>query len=168
MQTRDEQTTSPPPAPELDRRFRMRPVQAWGMAVIAVIPICAALGLFDARNATRTASTASIELAVDYPTRCRYEVVEVLEVRVSNRSAEPLERVTVVFDAAYLKGFSQQQFTPTLQRAFEVDLEQLQPGETRRISGEIQGENYGRYRGRIDAKAGGQTASVDVSTFIFP
>lgn len=159
---------SPPPAPELPRRVRLRPLHWVGMAIIAAIPVCAAFGLFGSSATTGSASSPSIEVTVDYPTRCRYEVLELLEVRVRNRSSQTIEEVTVVFDPSYLNGFSQAQFTPSPERAFEVELKQLKPGETQLISAEIQGEKYGRYRGAIVARAGAESASVDVSTFIFP
>lgn len=146
----------------------MRPLHWFGMLVIAAIPVCAALGLFGSAGDTRTASTPSLEITVNYPSRCRYEMLELLEVRVRNRSDRTLERVTVVFGPSYLNGFAQAQFTPAPERAFEVELTQLQAGETGLVSAEIQGENYGRYTGQIVARAGDESASVDVSTFIFP
>ncbi len=167
METPPFQTTSPPPPPEMVRRVRMYPLQWFGMAIIAGFPICAAFGLFDS-SATGTASSSSIELSVDYPTRCRYEMIELLEVRVRNRSNQTIEAVTVVFDPSYLDGFSQAQFTPAPERAFEVELKQLQPDQTQLISAEIQGEHYGRYRGTIIVKTGAESPSIDVSTFIFP
>ena len=167
METPPVDTIGPPPAPAVPRRIRMHTLHWFGMTVIAAIPVCAALGVFGS-SGTRTASSASIELMVDYPTRCRYEMLELLEVRVRNRSGRTIEQATVVFDPSYLNGFSQAQFTPSPERAFEVEVTQLRPGETRLISAEIQGERYGRYSGAIVVKAGAESASVDVSTFIFP
>lgn len=158
----------PPPAPELPRRIRMRPLHWIGMAIITAIPACAAFGLFGSTGTAGAASSSLIELTVDYPTRCRYEMIELLEVRVRNRSGQTIEQVTVVFDPSYLNGFTQAQFTPSPERAFEVELKQLKPGETQLISAEIQGERYGRYSGEIAAKTGAESASVEVSTFIFP
>src|SRR5687767_4803764 len=106
METPPVETSSPPPAPEIPRRVRMRPLHWVGMAVITAIPVCAAFGLFGSSRGTAGASS-SIEVTVDYPTRCRYEVLELLEVRVRNRSGQTLEQVTVVFDPSYMNGFSQ-------------------------------------------------------------
>jgi hypothetical protein len=154
----------------------MRPLHLLGMTLIAAIPLCAVFGVFGPSSETRSATTELMELTVEYPTRCRYEVVEMLDVQVTNRTGRVLEGVTVVFAPSYMDGFSQASFTPTPQRPFEVNLHPLQPGQTARVSGEIQGQRYGRYSGQVTARIGtggpeagpAAAVSIDVSTLIFP
>lgn len=170
----------PPKPPRVPRRIRLRPLHGIGIAVLAAVPVCAALGVFGS-SGSAAGSSATLELLAVYPERTRYEVIERVEIHVRNRSNERIDRVTVRMDPAWLDGFAQTQFTPEPVRPGEFELTDLPPGETRRISGAIQGERYGRYSGTIVAdtgnasgtgsgaeSAGNASAAVDVATFVFP
>jgi hypothetical protein len=88
---------------------------------------------------------------------------------VTNRSTRPIDTITVRLDSSYALRFSTVVFTPAAERAFEVPLTDVAPGETRLVVMEIQGERYGRHRGRLHIETpNGDTLAIPISTMIFP
>ena len=167
--TRQAATPQEPPAPPETRpRLHLRTSQLVGMLFFAAFPLAALLGLFGDSTAEVGAPSAALELRVSYPTRFRYKTIHPLEVRVRNRSANPLDRVVVTFDQEYVSGFSNVRFTPEAVRAYEVELRGVQPGEERLVSVEVQAERYGRHRGTVTAASGAEAVTAELQTFTFP
>jgi hypothetical protein len=138
------------------------------MALIGLIPLLALLGVFSGVQVETAAASPSLELNARYPARLRYKTTDRIEVRVRNRSDRPLNRVVVKFDEDYISRFSNLVFTPAAQRAYEVELVDLRPGETRLLAVEIQAEQYWRHSGALTASAGDDAATVNLGTTVFP
>jgi hypothetical protein len=167
--------TPPPPevslpdAPDIDRRIRIPAFRAIGMAVIALIPVLAVAGVFGERWSRATAHGASLEVGVEFPTRCRYRMLNSVTATVTNRSPRTIDTVTVRLDTAYALRFSTVVFTPAAQEAYSVPLTAIASGETRLVVIELQGERYGRHAGRLRFEStSGDSLSVRLHTLIFP
>jgi tRNA threonylcarbamoyladenosine modification (KEOPS) complex Pcc1 subunit len=81
--------------------------------------------------------------------------------------------VTVGFELGYVSAFSEVQFTPRAERvtdkAYEVILPAVRPGESRRVTVSLRADRYGLHRGVVSAAArDGAAARAEVSTWIFP
>lgn len=165
-----EDAEQPPQPPEIGRKLDLPMSQVAVVLLFAAIVMLAAFGFFgETRGTTSSRGSTSLELNVDYPARFRYKQINPLQVFVTNRTAALLDTVTVAFDTAYIAPFSNESFTPSAVRAWEVELTGLKPGETRRIEVGLQGERYGRHTGSISAYfTGSDTATATVSTIIFP
>jgi hypothetical protein len=162
-----------PQPPDMKRIIRMYPMQRIGMGLIALIPILALLGVFGETRAQANASNAAFSVSVDYPINYRYRVHNPLTVRLHNTSQQAYATVTVAFSTDYISPFTSSQFEPELDRmtgeAYEVDLNDVQPGETRIVTVVLEGQEYGAHSGVITATAeGAGAAQVGVATFVFP
>ena len=168
-QDEDRGEPNPPAAPKIERRLRLYPLQAIGIPILALPAVLALFGVFGERRASVEAAGGALELRVDYPERYRYMTIDNLEILVRNVSAAAIDTLTVGIDSTYVSGFSQVTFVPGADEAYEVDLLGVEPGEWRRVHLELQGEDYGRHRGRVRATTGGaDTVGVEISTRIFP
>lgn len=162
-----------PQPPDMKRRIRMYPMQWIGMVLIALIPVLALLGVFGEQRAQVSASSSALSLDVDYPLNYRYRVHNPLTITVRNTSQQAYETVTIAISTDYISPFADSKFEPELQRltdaAYEVDLDDVQPGETRLVTVVLEGQEYGRHAGAITASAEGAAAArVDVATFVLP
>jgi hypothetical protein len=135
-----------------------------------LIPVLALLGVFGETWSRTEAASAALALRVEYPTRYRYKQINTVEVFAENVSRATLDTVVVAFDPAYVRRFSTVMFIPSPRVPFEVELLDVKPGEVRRVWAELQGEQYGRHRGRIEAYQQGSrdTVRVLVHTLIYP
>lgn len=159
----------PPQAPEMDRTIDLPPKRWLGIGMLALIVGLAAFGVFGERRGAAQGRSASLDLRVEYPTRFRYKQIDPLRIFVTNRSARPIDTLTVSFDTAYIAPFSNVTFTPSASRAWEVQLAGVRPGETRRIQVGLQAERYGHHTGAVAAFfAGSDSAKAEVGTFVFP
>lgn len=158
----------PPAPPTTHPRIRIRTQQLVGLILLAAIPVLAVLGVFGEKTGEARAETSELELRVRYPARLRYKTLHPLEVHVRNLSDRPLDRVTVRFADAYISQFSNVQFMPSVNKAFEVELRDVQPGEERLVSAELQAERYGRHSGTVTATTGPTSVTAPLQTFTFP
>jgi hypothetical protein len=162
-------TPRPPPPPQIDRRVRLYRWQWVGLPLLLLVPVLALFGVFGNTRAAVANAGGPLAIDVEYPTRFRFSETQDMYVRVANRSAIPLDTVTVAFDTGYMSGFAAPTFRPDIARAYEVELTHLKPGETRLITVELKGKEYWSREGRIAAwHTGPDTVSVAVSTLIFP
>ena len=169
----EQQMAGLPQPPEMKRRVSMYPMQWVGMALIALIPVLALIGFFGETRAQANASSAALALSVDYPVNYRYRVHNPLTVTVRNTSQQVYETMTVAFSTSYISPFADSQFEPELSRltseAYEIDMEDVQPGETRIVTVVLEGQEYGQHSGTISASAeGADPVQVSVATFVFP
>ena len=158
----------PPQAPTITRRISLTRKQRVGLPVLAAVPLLAVLGVFGERQAEAHVSSRSVAMDVRYPERFRYRQAQSLEVTVRNVSGRAIDTLVVSLDTAYVSRFSSVRIDPSPQTAFVVALTGMRPGETRLVSAELSGDQYGRHRGRILAVAGADTAAVAVRTLVFP
>lgn len=138
-----------------------------------LVPVLALLGIFGASKESVRASSSQLELQVEYPTRFRYKMIATIAVSLFNASPQALDIVQVRFDQSYISHFSTVTFTPSVtyitHEFYIVEVTDLQPGETRLVSVDIQAEDYGRHRGHITAlPENGGEALVALDTFTFP
>lgn len=150
------------------RRLKFGGLQLLGVGLIMLIPMLAAFKVFGAGSATAADRGAALGMSVEYPPRIRHGSMEVLAVLVTNSGPAPLDTVTVRFDSSYVARFTDPQFVPSPSRAFEVELADVEPGETRRVQLGLRANEYGRHRGRIAAIHAADSASVRVSTVVLP
>lgn len=158
----------PPELPELHRRLRFSGWQIVGLALIMSIPLLAAFRVFGDGGATVGDRAGAISMAVEYPPRARHGTMEAVAVLVTNQGPSLLDTVSVRFEPSYIARFTDPQFLPSANRAFEVELTDVAPGETRRVQVGVRANRYGRHRGSVAASHHGDSAQVLISTFVFP
>lgn len=149
------------------------PILHWyqwvGIPLLALFVILALLGTFGPSQAEASRSDAQLSLRVEYPSRFRYKQIAPLRVWVANIGSLPLDTVTVVFDRQYINQFSQVSFTPSAEKAYEIELVAIMPGETNLVQVQLRAESYGAHPGVIQATTGGaDTVTVQLSTLVFP
>ena len=158
-----------PQAPEIERRIRIPRWRAIGVLVILAVPAMALAGVFGESWDRAAATGPNVAVQVEFPTRYRYKMLNSINTSITNRSARPIDTITVRLDSSYALRFSTVVFTPAAERAYEVPLTDVAPGETRLVVIEIQGERYGRHRGRMHIQStNGDTLAIPISTVIFP
>lgn len=162
-----------PKAPEIPRRLVFNRTKLIGLPLLFSVPILAMFGVFGIGEGEASAVAEGVEARLSYPERCRYKVSGGLELTLRNTGGKPLPRVTVHFELAYVSAFSEVHFTPEPARitdhAYEVELTDIGPGETRRIHAALQGNEYGRHRGTVSIAANGTAlAQLFVDTLTFP
>src|SRR4030088_475627 len=159
---------SPPPAPSIDPKIRLSWKQRIGFPLLLVIPLLALFGTFGESQAHSGATSGSISVAVSYPARFRYRQVQSLRVSVRNLSPVAADTIRVSFDTAYISRFSSVRFDPAAKSAYTVELTDVQPSESRLVSVELWGQDYGSHRGRIVVRRGTDSAIVHLRTLVFP
>jgi hypothetical protein len=162
-----------PEAPEIERKLQISRLQWIGMPLIMLIPLLAIFGFFGESFRQVSAASTELDLQINYPTRTRYAVNTPLAVNIRNISAQAMPTVTLRFDQAYVERFSDFTFKPALTRvsaqAYEVELNDVAPGETRRVMVDLKGDQYGRQQGIISAStAAGAAVQTEITTWIFP
>ena len=160
--------SGPPQPPRVRPLLRVRRRELIGIVLLAILPLLACLGIFGPGTTEAQARNPVVQLSVHYPSDLRHGMRDRIEARVTNIGPRPLERVSLGFDSAYLRAFSDIAFTPEPDRAHQVELEGLQPGETRLVSIEIRAQDFGRQKGRIALLGAGAPVSVDLATLVFP
>ena len=165
---KQKQPTEPPELPELRRRLKFGLMQTAGLALLVLIPLLALFKVFGRGEASVTGRSGSLTLTVDYPPRLRFGTAEVLVTEVTNSGAGVMDSITVIFDSSYVSKVAEPRFTPPVTRAFELDLVNVHPGESRRIELDFYAEEYWSHSGVILAIHAGDTARVRVQTFVLP
>lgn len=156
--------------PDRPRKLRMHTFQLIGIPLLILIPVLALLNVFGVTRDYAEDSSAEVTLRVEFPTRYRYKQIENVQVEVENLSQHRIDTLIVAFDRTYVQNFSTPTFIPSPSEPFEVEVSNMEPGSTRRIWAELQGESYGRHTGWVAAyrKGGIDTARVDIATILFP
>jgi hypothetical protein len=162
-------STRPEQPPPIHPRIRMRRGELIGMCVIALIPVLAVVGVFGPELGHARHTSGALQLDVRYPSLTRHQLRETLEARVANLSGETLPHITLTFDPSYIIGFSSVSFVPPADRAYAVELRDLQPRESRLVTVELEAERYGWHRGQVAASDGtGHVLAAMISTLTFP
>jgi hypothetical protein len=159
---------SPLHAPWIDPKIKLSWKQRIGFPILLAIPILALFGIFGETRAHAHATSGSIDLEVSYPARFRYRQVQSLRASVRNLSQVMADTVRVSFDTAYVASFSSVRFDPAAKSAYTVDLTDIKPSESRLVSVELWGQEYGNHRGTIVASRGSDSAIVRLRTLVFP
>lgn len=173
-QDRDQEETEQelPRPPSVPRHIRFRVPQVVGLVLVSILPVLAVARLLDPRPRVAHASAGPVQLAVSAPARLRYRMTDWLQVDVRNPSSRPLESVTVELEAKFVEGFAQASFSPDVSRVddqrYSVDVGSMEPGESRRVSVQLQAEKYGTRSGTVAVVADGSRAAVPVEVFVFP
>jgi hypothetical protein len=138
-----------------------------GTLIILSIPLMAIFGVFGEHWAETKTSNGVIDISVKYPVRYRYKLLESIRIGVTNKMAKPVT-ATVALPPQLIEGFSSINFIPPAQKAYEANLEAIQPRETRLLLVEIQAKEYGRHAGAVSVSAAGTTVTTDIGIFVFP
>lgn len=161
----------PPKPPKTKHQITFYPYQVFGMIVIVLIPILALCGLFGTTSSIKSTASEALSLEVEYPSKFRYKTIEPIEIVIENISAESQD-VSVSINKNYVSQFSNVQFSPSpdliSESNYQFDLGSVSPGETRTVAGEIQSEKYGKFRGSVQARAGGTTTEIAFTTISLP
>jgi hypothetical protein len=163
----------PPQAPKIDRKLVLDPLQAIGVPLLALIPILALAGLFGIDVEQRSGDSGVLSVNVEYPARTRLQTSGTLTIEVGNSGEQSLTGVTVGVERDYVEAFSEVSFTPSAagisDDQYVVDLGEVPAGAWRRVVLEFSPQRYWRQRGTVNVSVeGGDSASVDVSTFVYP
>lgn len=164
----DSGAVEPTHAPHTARRLSLTRKQWIGLPLLAAIPIATLFGVFGERQGEQHTASRAVAMSVRYPTRFRYRQVQSLQISVENISGRVIDTVKVMIDTAYVTRFSSVRIDPAPYAAYAVALTQVHPGESRLISAELWGEEYGWHKGRITAVARSDTAALTLRTFVFP
>jgi hypothetical protein len=159
---------APERAPQIDAKIELSWKQRLGFPILLAIPILALFGIFGETEARTHLTTGPLDVRVTYPTRFRYRQVHALRVTVRNVSANVLDTVSVAFDTAYISRFSGVRFDPATRVAYTVDLTNVKPSESRLVSVELWGQDYGNHRGSVVARSGSDSAIAHLKTLVFP
>jgi len=159
---------SPPPAPSINSKIDLSWKQRVGFPILIAVPILALFGIFGEARTHTHASSRSIDMEVSYPSRFRYRQVQPLRVTVRNFSAVLADTIRVSFDTAYVSRFSSVRFDPAAKSAYTVDLTDVKPSESRLVSVELWGQDYGNHRGTVVARHNADSAIVHLTTLVFP
>jgi hypothetical protein len=164
----DSRAIGPTTPPRIRRRIALTRKQRIGIPLMTLVPLLALFGAFGERSATVAATSPSLAVSVRYPVRFRYRQTEPLAITVRNRSSRTIDTIDVSLDTAYMTRFANVRITPEPRTAFTVELTAVKPGEQRLVVAELEGERYGRHRGRIVAAAPNDSAVVTMRTLVFP
>jgi len=132
---------------------------AWqlvGLVALVLVPVLAMFKAFGDGEASVAGQAGPLRIAVDFPPR------------VTNTGGSTLDTVRVLFDSSYVVRVLEPRFLPAASRAFEVDLADVAPGESRRVELSFYADDYGRSRGAVAAHHAGDSARVMIATFVFP
>lgn len=169
------ETQIPPvDAPEsFRRRLQFPRFQLVGIALLLAVPVLALLGVFGPSSSTVIETVPGLHMQVEYPVRFRYKTVSSLEASFTNTSTSTIPLLTVAFDQSYISRFSNVQLTPSPESVtgtgYRVKLNNIGPGEIRRVAVSLQGERYGLHQGSVQAFTAKQPLlRVPFSTFVFP
>lgn len=160
--------SDPPELPEINRRLKFGGWQMVGLGLIMLIPVLAAVEVFGEGSATAAYRGSALAISAEYPARIRHGAPEEVTVLATNHGPFRFDTVTVRFDSSYVARFTDPQFVPSTSDAYEVELADVRPGETRVIRLGVRANEYGRHRGAISAFHAADTARVTVSTIVFP
>lgn len=164
----EQRRVAPPAAPALPRRLRFTTVQRAGLPVLFVIPVLALFGVFGERFGDVRGDAPGVSVAIHYPTTVHYRQPLALSIRVTNTSDRTADSVTVSLDPRFMKAFTGVTFSAPLSGPYAVRLQQLRPGETRTISGQVEGDRYWRSSGDVSVEGPEGRVTLPVSTFVFP
>jgi hypothetical protein len=169
----EQKSAQPPQAPEMNRRVTMYPVQFIGMCLLALIPLLGLFGVFGDMQETAAANSASFSIQAEYPARSRHRVFETITVTITNESDNAYDAVTVGISEAYIASFAEVAFDLSVDRitpdAYEFELTDFQPGESRVVGVELRASDYGLRSGFIRVTApNAEPVELPIGTFVFP
>lgn len=168
----DVRPPEPPQPPEIARRVRLTSLQKIGIPLILLLPFLSLIGLTYSEGYV-DAPGSPLSLRVEYPDRMRYGMFGRVIVEVINDSGEAAGPVTVQVDGSYLKQFEQIATAPAAETVtpavFEFTIDEVPPGEGRKVVVEMKAEVPGRHTGLLAARGpGGDAVQAEIATFIFP
>ena len=143
------------------------------MILVALIPLLALLNVFGLALEEVEAADQQLVLRVEHLARARVLQLAAFTITVENTGDAALPLVTVTIQRDYVDKFTQVMFTPEVSaitdQAYQIELEDVQPGETRVISVDLRPQEAGQHSGTIAAESdGGARALTTFSTLIFP
>ena len=157
----------PPPPPETPRRAKLYVYQWVGLALLALLPLFASVGLFGESWEKVRSARGALDVQVSYPDRLRYWQVNQIELQVRNVSAAPLESVRVSLDTAFAFRFANVTSQPPFATAFELTIEEIPSNQTRPVWIEIRADRFGRHAGMLTISSA-DTVRVPLSITVFP
>lgn len=162
---------SPPKPPEIRRRFEPTTEQLIGVGLLLLCILPGIFGVFGTATNRVITREAPLQLEVSYPQRTLYGRTETIEVNVTNTGTENLDFVVVRFSRGFLDSLSPT-FKPgvdnILSEAYEVELNDVRPNQTRAVLVEVHADAYWRHEGFVEAAASGTTVRTHIHSFIFP
>jgi hypothetical protein len=163
----------PPQAPKIDRRLTIATLQAVGVPLLAIIPLLAVAGVFGVAVQRSSADSGDLSVNVEYPGRTRLHSSGSIKIEVANRGEQARSGVSVGIDRQYVEAFSEVSLTPSVVRVSEgmyvVDIGEVPAAASRAVLVELSPQRYWRHEGTVSVFVeGGESVSVDLSTFVFP
>ena len=158
----------PPSPPSIPPKLRLHRNEMIGVPLLFALPVLAVLGIFGPTTERAQAESGAVALSAEYPSRIRYENKARLVVRVENRSDRPLSEVTLKLDPDYIHAFADVAIDPAPGTPYTVPVSNLGPRESRLVSVQLTADDYGPHQGWVALSAGGDEATIPLSTFVFP
>jgi hypothetical protein len=160
---------APPSAPSVRRRVLVSRVQAIGVPFLLLLPVLALFGVFDTVRAERVVWAGDLSVVVRWPSRIRETQSEQAEVELRN-AGEGTVSARVAFEGPWLDAFRDVRIDPGAHEARTVALEDIAPGETRRVRVQLRAEKPGRHTGMVHVlrEPGDRVAAVPVATLVLP
>jgi len=157
-----------PSPPRIPPKLRLHPSELLGIPLIAALPLLALLGVFGPEQQAVQRRSGDIEWSVEYPSRIRYAKIERITVHLENRGETPVSEIRLGFDPGYIHAFADVVFDPEATSPYLVNIPELGPGESRLVAVQLTAEEYGPRQGWVSVSAGGNSATAELSTFVFP
>jgi len=139
-----------------------------GLPFLFVLPVLAILGVFGPATDVAHGRSGEVEWSAEYPSRMRFENSDRLLVHIKNRGRSTISQVRLGFDQSYMHAFAPVTFDPALETPYLVNIEKLEPDESRLVAVQVTADKYGPHRGWISVAADGTEGRIELSTFIFP
>jgi hypothetical protein len=173
LSEKSQEIPQPPQPPVVGRRLHLYPYQIIGLPILIMIPILALLGVLSQQNATVKEASADFDVTLEYPIRCFYRMSSTMELSIRNTSTALIPAIRVSLERSYMRAFDSIQFIPdsvTLtEGAYIIELNNVSPGETRRISIDYQPKRYWQHQGNLNISADGAApVEIPLQTFVFP
>lgn len=173
MAKQPDDVPQPPQSPELERRFTLYNYQYIAIPLLFVVPLLAVFGVFGETISQSEATSAALDLSITFPDRMHAGTQHEIEIRVTNRSAEPLSLARVLVDRDYLEQFANVSSTPHASEWTDeyaaIELEDISPGTTQLVVLRVTGHWAGRHHGEVAvAVADDVVVRNPFATLVFP
>ena len=158
----------PPKPPRIPPKVRLNRSEMLGLPFLFALPVLAMAGVFGPATDVAHGRSGAVQWSAEYPSRLRFENSHRLLVRIQNRGQSPVSEVSLAFDPSYMHAFAPVTFEPAPATPYLVNIENLDPGESRLVVVQVTADEYGSHRGWISLAADGTEARIQLSTFILP
>lgn len=162
----------PEQPPQINKTFSFYGYQKIGVGILILIMLLSIFNVFGDSRREKQVVGQIINFEVHYPAKFRYKTIDPLEIYITNTSQTVLATTTVRISEDYISKFSGVDIIPSAKvitdNGYEIILNDIRPGETQKISINLQAEKYWKHSGWIEVDNGQEVLAEELSTIIFP